>query len=222
MAGVGTVADTCVVTNCSQLQAMHEWVHANFSLGNSFSCDIAPYNSGSGFSPVGNETTGSAFIGRFYGNNYVISDLFINKNGRSGLFGDVNTASVSAKIYDVGLDNVNITATGSYVGALVGWGPSVIINNSYGAGHYAMNNIAFDADLIFAWPNAKIGVMKQSTIYNAIDSGNIQIDHSRMCEDKESAFYAASRLWIDEIIEPIKTRKILSKTLRFLNYSDQL
>ncbi len=105
---------------------------------------------------------------------------------------------------------------------------SVIAGSSYGAGNYAMCGKAYDPRLILAWPTAKIAVMggqqaakvlmqiqvnsmkaqgkepdekEQQEIYNSI---------SQRYEEQTSPYYAAARLWVDEIIDPRNTRQILA------------
>lgn len=102
---------------------------------------------------------------------------------------------------------------------------TVIIGNSYGAGNYAMCGKAYDPRLIVGWPTAKIAVMGGSQAAKTL----LQIQVSSLKskgkeitpkEEKEllkkitdrydaqtSPYYAASRLWIDAIIDPADTRK---------------
>jgi hypothetical protein len=81
------------------------------------------WNSGAGFSPIGNSTT--IFIGSYNGNGYTISNFYINRPSaiQQGMFGitgvrvdDINTGAVFKKI---GLVNVNIKGK-SLTGGLVG------------------------------------------------------------------------------------------------------
>ena len=93
---------------------------------------------------------------------------------------------------------------------------SLIIGNSYGAGHYAMGGTAFNQDFIFAWPNAKIGVMGYQAIKKTLSQIKTYSCDIDSFEDKTSSYYAASKLWIDEIIDPYDTRKILKLSLESL------
>ncbi len=105
---------------------------------------------------------------------------------------------------------------------------TVVIGNSYGAGNYAMNGKAYDPRLIVAWPSAKIAVMSGASAAKTL----LQIQISTMkakgedfskedemglldtivkrYEKQTTPFYAASRLWIDAIIDPLETRKYIS------------
>ena len=105
---------------------------------------------------------------------------------------------------------------------------TVIIGNSYGAGNYAMCGKAYDPRLIVGWPTAQIAVMGGSQAAKVL----LQIQVSAMKakgktvgkeEEDEllkkitdryvsqtSPYYAASRLWVDAIIDPMDTRKWIS------------
>ena len=104
---------------------------------------------------------------------------------------------------------------------------TIIIGNSYGAGNYAMCGKAYDPRLILAWPSAKIGVMGANQATNVISSINKKNKKKsynekkifRDYENQTDPFYAASRLWIDEIIDPIKTREYISVGIEISNNS---
>jgi acetyl-CoA carboxylase carboxyltransferase component len=98
-----------------------------------------------------------------------------------------------------------------------------IIGNSYGAGNYAMCGKAYDPRFIFAWPSAKIAVMGGEQAAKTL----LQIQVAAMkskgreirgrYEKQTSPYYAAARLWVDEIIDPAKTRMIISESLHAAN-----
>jgi acetyl-CoA carboxylase carboxyltransferase component len=105
---------------------------------------------------------------------------------------------------------------------------SIVIGNSYGAGNYAMCGKAYDPKLIVAWPTAEIAVMSGAAAAKTL----LQIEIAKLKAKGEtidpireqamlaeikarydaqiSPYYAASRLWIDAIIDPKETRKIIS------------
>ena len=105
---------------------------------------------------------------------------------------------------------------------------TVVIGNSYGAGNYAMCGKAYDPRFIVAWPTAEIAVMSGAAAAKTL----LQIEVSKLKAKGEtidperekalldqikarydaqiSPYYAASRLWIDAIIDPIHTRKVIS------------
>ena len=114
---------------------------------------------------------------------------------------------------------------------------TVIIGNSFGAGNYAMNGKAYDPRLIVAWPNAKLAVMGGSQAAQVL----LQIEKASLAgkgevitpeNEKElldritdryneqmSPYYAASRLWVDAIIDPLQTRKWVSMGIEMANHA---
>jgi 3-methylcrotonyl-CoA carboxylase beta subunit len=109
---------------------------------------------------------------------------------------------------------------------------TVILGNSYGAGNYAMCGKAYDPRLILAWPSAKIAVMggdqAAKTLLQiqvaSLQSQGKQIDPAEekklldeirsRYEKQSSPYYAAARLWVDAIIDPLETRKLISEGIR--------
>ncbi len=87
------------------------------------------WDSGSGFTPIGNTTT--EFTGTFNGNGNTISNLTINRSSTSyaGFFGKTEFA----KIRELGLENITITAS-QYTGGLVGYAEETDISVSYSTG----------------------------------------------------------------------------------------
>jgi len=114
---------------------------------------------------------------------------------------------------------------------------TIIIGNSYGAGNYAMCGKAYDPRLIFAWPTAKIAVMGGSQAAKTllqIQVASLKAKGETITPEKEAAllkettdrynsqttpFYAASRLWVDGIIDPLETRKVISMGIEAANQS---
>jgi acetyl-CoA carboxylase carboxyltransferase component len=114
---------------------------------------------------------------------------------------------------------------------------TVIMGNSYGAGNYAMCGKAFDPRLIVAWPTARIAVMggeQASKVLAQIETSksknskqkNKQEKYDQLLakisqkyEEQTSPYYAASRLWIDAIINPLETRKIISTGIEAANHA---
>ncbi len=103
-----------------------------------------------------------------------------------------------------------------------------IVGNSYGAGNYAMCGKAYDPKLIYAWPTAQMAVMSGSTAANTllqIEKAKLKSQGKEIMEEAEneilteitnryneelSPYYAAARLWVDGIINPVETRAIIS------------
>ncbi|RUA33485.1 MAG: acyl-CoA carboxylase subunit beta [Bacteroidetes bacterium] len=105
---------------------------------------------------------------------------------------------------------------------------TIVMGNSYGAGNYAMCGKAYDPRLIYAWPTAQIAVMSgaaaaktllQIKVATLKAKGEVisEEDKEKMLKDitdkyneELSPYYAASRLWVDGIIDPLETRKVIS------------
>jgi len=112
---------------------------------------------------------------------------------------------------------------------------TVIIGNSFGAGNYAMCGKAFDPRFIIAWPSARIAVMgggqasevllnleknklkKEGKELDQKEEKELKKQISENYEDQTSPYYAAARLWIDEIIHPLETRKYISTGIQASN-----
>lgn len=112
-----------------------------------------------------------------------------------------------------------------------------ITGNSYGAGNYAMCGKAYDPRFIFAWPTAQIAVMggKQSseTLLTIRLGGNkdkiSEEEKQKMLSEIQERYnrqldplYAAARLWVDDIIDPLDTRKIISYALEIASNNPNL
>jgi len=114
---------------------------------------------------------------------------------------------------------------------------TIIIGNSYGAGNYAMCGKAYDPRLIFAWPSAKIAVMggeQAAKTLLQIQVASIKSKGEEISPEKETEllktitdkyntqttpYYAAARLWVDGIIDPIQTRHHISMGIAMANLS---
>ncbi|MEC7405796.1 MAG: carboxyl transferase domain-containing protein [Bacteroidota bacterium] len=112
---------------------------------------------------------------------------------------------------------------------------TVVVGNSFGAGNYAMCGKAYDPRLIVAWPSAKMAVMggaqaakvllqiqvsakkkKGETVSEAQEQKLLQEIQAKY--DKQTTpWYAAARLWVDEIIDPAQTRETLSLGIAMAN-----
>jgi acetyl-CoA carboxylase carboxyltransferase component len=105
---------------------------------------------------------------------------------------------------------------------------TIVVGNSYGAGNYAMCGKAYDPRLIVAWPTAEIAVMggaAAAKVLLQIEVASLKAKGEELTPEREkelfdqiksrydeqiSPYYAASRLWVDAIIDPADTRKIIS------------
>jgi acetyl-CoA carboxylase carboxyltransferase component len=107
---------------------------------------------------------------------------------------------------------------------------TVIIGNSYGAGNYAMCGKAYDPRLIVAWPTAQISVMGGKQASETLLSIKVQqlaaksgkeipkAEQEAMLKEIADRYseqldplYAAARLWVDAIIDPVETRNVLAR-----------
>jgi acetyl-CoA carboxylase carboxyltransferase component len=114
---------------------------------------------------------------------------------------------------------------------------SIVMGNSYGAGNYAMCGKAYDPRLIVGWPTAEIAVMSGAAAAKTLLQIEVATlkgkgeeitperekelyDHIKNRYDEQiSPYYAASRLWIDAIIDPTETRKIISMGIEMANHA---
>jgi len=114
---------------------------------------------------------------------------------------------------------------------------TIVIGNSYGAGNYAMCGKAYDPRLIYAWPSAKIAVMggsQAAKVLLQIQEASLKAKGEVITKEKEdellkeitdrydsqtTPYYAASRLWVDGIIDPLETRKVISMGIEAANQS---
>lgn len=112
---------------------------------------------------------------------------------------------------------------------------TIIIGNSYGAGNYAMCGKAYDPRFIYAWPSAKIAVMggeQAAKTLLQIQVANLKtkgkevspevekelLDRIKDSYEKQtSPYYAAARLWVDGIIDPIETRQLIAEGIHAAN-----
>ncbi|MBT2591260.1 acyl-CoA carboxylase subunit beta [Pedobacter sp. ISL-68] len=114
---------------------------------------------------------------------------------------------------------------------------TIVLGNSYGAGNYAMCGKAYDPRLIYAWPTAKIAVMGGSQAAKTllqIQEASLKAKGEVITPEKEAEllkeitdrydsqttpYYAAARLWVDGIIDPLETRKVISMGIEAANQS---
>jgi 3-methylcrotonyl-CoA carboxylase beta subunit len=108
---------------------------------------------------------------------------------------------------------------------------TVILGGSFGAGHYAMCGKAYDPRFLFAWPTARYAVMSGASAANTLVEVRVkQLERAGKvlsAEEKAGIYdeikatydaqadprYGAARLWIDAIIDPVKTREVLMTAL---------
>ncbi len=103
---------------------------------------------------------------------------------------------------------------------------SVITRKAYGGAYVVMNSKSIGADLVYAWPTAELAVMGSS--------GAVEIVHRRDLVDAEdpatrraelideyeeryaTPYIAAERGFVDDVIDPADTRRVLARALDLL------
>jgi acetyl-CoA carboxylase carboxyltransferase component len=114
---------------------------------------------------------------------------------------------------------------------------TIIVGNSYGAGNYAMCGKAYDPRLIFAWPTAQIAVMSGGSAAKTLlqirmstlkaqgktitkeEEENLLKEITDRYNEQLDPYYAAARLWVDGIVHPLETRKIISMGIEAANHA---
>ncbi len=114
---------------------------------------------------------------------------------------------------------------------------TVIMGNSYGAGNYAMCGKAYDPRLIVAWPTAQIAVMSGASAAKTllqIRISALKTKGQKISAEEEAAilkeitdrynsqlspYYAAARLWVDQVIDPLDTRQYISAGIEAANHA---
>ncbi len=88
---------------------------------------------------------------------------------------------------------------------------NVIVGEAYGSAYIAMNSKAIGADMVYAWPDAKIGMMDANMaakIMYAQDSPEVIKEKTEEYKElQSSAISAAKRGYVDTLINPEDTRK---------------
>lgn len=117
---------------------------------------------------------------------------------------------------------------------------TIVVGNSYGAGNYAMCGKAYDPRFIYAWPTAKIAVMggeQAAKTMVQIQVAGLKAKGKEVTPEEEKEIldritanytrqtkpeYAAARLWVDAIIDPGETRKLISESLKAANHNPDI
>ena len=100
---------------------------------------------------------------------------------------------------------------------------TVILRKAYGGGYIAMNSRHLRADFVFAWPTAEIAVMGPQGAANIIFRKEIMeaedpeaMRKKKVEEYKEkfaNPYVAASKGYIDSVINPADTRQFILQSL---------
>ncbi len=94
---------------------------------------------------------------------------------------------------------------------------TVIVGEAYGSAYITMNSKSLGADMVYAWPSAKIGMMDATMAVRIMYAGQLAASSDKAAEERKlaaeytelqgSALSAAKRGYVDDIIEPDATRK---------------
>ncbi|MCP3958535.1 MAG: acyl-CoA carboxylase subunit beta [bacterium] len=105
---------------------------------------------------------------------------------------------------------------------------TIFVGNSYGAGNYAMCGKAYGARFVYAWPSASIAVMGGQNASQTLLSIQLKNRGDEVSEEEKqerlqriqakyeaemNPRYAAARLWVDALIDPVATRRVISRSL---------
>ena len=108
---------------------------------------------------------------------------------------------------------------------------TLITRKSYGGAYLAMNSRDMGADVVLAWPTSAVAVMGAEGAANIIYRRDIQnatnpdsVRAAKINEYKkrfDNPYWAASRGYIDDVIDPKDTRRQLIRHLRMLSHKEE-
>jgi surface protein len=124
--GTGTAGDPFLISTVAQLDSIRTNkdgsgnIVGHYTLTNDIDLNVAPYNTGKGWIPIGRfafSSTLERFSGVFDGANHTINGLYINSSDYDymGFFGNIEG---NASVKNVIFTNVNITSSSTYLGTL--------------------------------------------------------------------------------------------------------
>jgi 3-methylcrotonyl-CoA carboxylase beta subunit len=117
---------------------------------------------------------------------------------------------------------------------------TVIVGGSFGAGHYAMCGKAYDPRFMFAWPTARYAVMSGASAASTLveikvkqlERGGKKLSDEERAElqrsiqatynEQTDCRYAAARLWVDAVIDPLDTRASLITALEAVSLNPEV
>ncbi|MEP0007522.1 MAG: T9SS type A sorting domain-containing protein [Balneola sp.] len=166
--GEGTQENPYHISSADELNNVRYLITAHFIQTKDIDLDTTGFNTGSGWEPIGTNTSGKEFSGTFNGNGFTISNLFIDRSSTNfnGLFG----ATKNAVLKNIALENVNITGD-EYTGALVGINYSEI-RNSYSTGSVSgYNHTGGLAGAVETW-DGSTGLVTNSYSHATVSGSN--------------------------------------------------
>jgi acetyl-CoA carboxylase carboxyltransferase component len=108
---------------------------------------------------------------------------------------------------------------------------TMIVGGSFGAGNYGMCGRAYDPSYLFTWPSARISVMggqQAADVLAVVKQQQLKAKNEKFPKEEEESlknkilkkyekesdsYYASARLWDDGIIDPRRSRDVISKAL---------
>ncbi len=103
---------------------------------------------------------------------------------------------------------------------------SVITRKAYGGAYVVMNSKSIGADLVFAWPTAELAVMGSSGAVEIVHRRDLLEATDRSARRTElideyeeryaTPYIAAERGFVDDVIDPADTRRVLARSLDLL------
>ncbi|PAU97305.1 carboxyl transferase domain-containing protein [Paracoccus salipaludis] len=109
---------------------------------------------------------------------------------------------------------------------------TMLVGGSFGAGNYGMAGRAYSPRFLWTWPNSRISVMggeqaagvlatvrregieRKGGSWSAEEETEFKRPTIEMFDRQSHPLYASARLWDDGIVDPRKTRDVLSLSLR--------
>src|SRR6185312_12508490 len=102
----------------------------------------------------------------------------------------------------------------------------IVTRKAYGGAYVVMNSKSIGADLAFAWPSAEVAVMGAAGAVNLIFRKDIEsadqpeVRRAELVEEYTDRFanpyIAAERGYVDDVIDPRETRRVLARSLAML------
>jgi acetyl-CoA carboxylase carboxyltransferase component len=117
---------------------------------------------------------------------------------------------------------------------------TVVVGHSFGAGNYALCGRAYEPRLMLAWPTARIAVMggkqaaqtllqvqvgkleREGKVLSEAEKQQLLEEITARYETQMSPYYAAARLWVDALIDPVETRRWLSLGIEMADHNPDL
>lgn len=134
--GNGAAATPFLIEDADDLNAMRKYLSSHFKLANDINMNVYPYNTHEGWEPI------MYFTGTLNGNRHTVFNLYINRPNQDnvGLFGYNNQYryQVSFRVYDLALENVDITGRNYVGGILAQYKSPWRANHPYGVAYDSM------------------------------------------------------------------------------------